>query len=387
MEAPALFGAGQAPKPPREKSTKALPDAPPFKVFIRNLPYKLTAADVADRMTELCGDVTDVYLLEKDGRPKGSGFVQLGSKEGLIAALALDDTVVFGNDRKITVDIANAQAKRDDGHHGGDRGPRRDVRRDDSQTNRRGADWGPRREGPGGYGDRPDRPPRRDYSDKPAEQASEPAGPPAERKKLVLQKRTKPLGEEAPATARSDIFGDAKPQDLSTYEAKKALAARESGEPTSPAAASPAAAPAPSSHAHKGAKAGGAVAAAASKPAGSGSPSFKPSSAPGTTAAVGGPSAAAAPVSPVAATGESTTKVDWRGAPGSAPSGRGRGGARGGARGGRTVGDKGASSPGEEKVVMRTARVAPPSEAPKVVERRNVNKFAALDDSEEEDDE
>ena len=38
---------------------------------------------------------------------------------------------------------------------------------------------------------------------------------------LVLQKRTKPLGEEAPATARSDIFGDAKPQDLSTYEAKK----------------------------------------------------------------------------------------------------------------------------------------------------------------------
>jgi hypothetical protein len=46
------------------------------------------------------------------------------------------------------------------------------------------------------------------------------------------------------------------------------------------------------------------------------------------------------------------------------------GGARGGARGGRAVGDKGASSPGEEKVVMRTARVAPPSEAPKVVEVR-----------------
>lgn len=132
-----------------------------------------------------------MYLLEKDGRPKGSGFVQLSTKEGLIAALALDDTVrswpcaflthlrvfqsatdlhltcvhptphsssiihpllsyardcevwslllgpccapsvstlgfdqvVFGNDRKITVDIANAQAKRDDGHHGGEEPP------------------------------------------------------------------------------------------------------------------------------------------------------------------------------------------------------------------------------------------------------------------------
>ena len=39
------------------------------------------------------GKVTDVYLLEKDGRPKGSGFVTLDSKEGLIKALALDDTV------------------------------------------------------------------------------------------------------------------------------------------------------------------------------------------------------------------------------------------------------------------------------------------------------
>ena len=37
--------------------------------------------------------VTDVYLLEKDGRPKGSGFVTLATKEALVKALELDDTV------------------------------------------------------------------------------------------------------------------------------------------------------------------------------------------------------------------------------------------------------------------------------------------------------
>ena len=32
------------------------------QVFLRNLPYKLVAADIGERMTELCGEVRNVRL-------------------------------------------------------------------------------------------------------------------------------------------------------------------------------------------------------------------------------------------------------------------------------------------------------------------------------------
>merc|ERR1719223_1217317 len=84
----------------------ALPEHPPFKAFIRNLPYKITDDDIGHHFNDTCGEVVDVHLLmnRDDGRPKGSGFVEFKTMDALEKALAFDGQQVFG--RRLSVDVA-----------------------------------------------------------------------------------------------------------------------------------------------------------------------------------------------------------------------------------------------------------------------------------------
>lgn len=70
-----------------------VPTEGPFKIFVRNLPYRSSRQDVGTAFT-VAGEVKDVHLLtNKEGQPKGTGFVEFETRDALVAALALNGKV------------------------------------------------------------------------------------------------------------------------------------------------------------------------------------------------------------------------------------------------------------------------------------------------------
>ncbi|KAM0263620.1 hypothetical protein ACHAPA_008709 [Fusarium lateritium] len=133
----------------REAAPQTLPDKPPFTAHLGNLAYDVTNDVVADFLTG-CG-VVNVRLIEDRElqRPKGFGYVEFETLDGLKQALALDGESFGG--RMIKIKVA-------DPPRGGDPG-RGDSIREMGAWDRKGplAD-APSRGGARDFGDRERRP-------------------------------------------------------------------------------------------------------------------------------------------------------------------------------------------------------------------------------------
>ncbi|KEQ90191.1 hypothetical protein AUEXF2481DRAFT_45337 [Aureobasidium subglaciale EXF-2481] len=80
-----------------------MPDKPPYTAHLGNLSFEVTEADVRDFL-DGC-EVTSVRIVEDkmDRRPKGFGYVEFGTVDGLKKALTLSETQFQGRNIRISV--------------------------------------------------------------------------------------------------------------------------------------------------------------------------------------------------------------------------------------------------------------------------------------------
>lgn len=80
-----------------------LPSKPPYTAHLGNLSFDATEGDVNDFFAEC--EVTNVRIVEDklDRKPKGFGYVEFGSVEGLKKALALSGTQFQGRNVRVSV--------------------------------------------------------------------------------------------------------------------------------------------------------------------------------------------------------------------------------------------------------------------------------------------
>jgi translation initiation factor 4B len=87
--------------PPREQLP--LPTQPPYTAHIGNMSFDATQGDVSDFFRDC--EVTNVRIVEDkmDHRPKGFGYVEFGSLEGLKKALSYNGNQLGGRAIRISV--------------------------------------------------------------------------------------------------------------------------------------------------------------------------------------------------------------------------------------------------------------------------------------------
>lgn len=80
-----------------------LPSKPPYTAHLGNLSFDATEGDVQDFFAEC--EVTNVRIVEDklDRKPKGFGYVEFGSVDGLKKALALSGTQFQGRNVRVSV--------------------------------------------------------------------------------------------------------------------------------------------------------------------------------------------------------------------------------------------------------------------------------------------
>lgn len=80
-----------------------LPSKPPYTAHLGNLSFEVTDGDVQDFLSGC--EVTSVRIVEnkEDRKPKGFGYVEFGSLDGLKKALELSDTQFQGRNIRISV--------------------------------------------------------------------------------------------------------------------------------------------------------------------------------------------------------------------------------------------------------------------------------------------
>lgn len=80
-----------------------LPNRPPFTAHLGNLSFEVTEGDVQDFLSGC--ETTSVRIVEDklDHRPKGFGYVEFGTLDGLKKALALSETQFQGRNIRISV--------------------------------------------------------------------------------------------------------------------------------------------------------------------------------------------------------------------------------------------------------------------------------------------
>jgi translation initiation factor 4B len=80
-----------------------LPDKPPFTVHLGNLSFDATSGDVQDFFSGC--DCVNVRIIEDklEMKPKGFGYAEFSSREGLIKALALSGSQFQGRNIRISV--------------------------------------------------------------------------------------------------------------------------------------------------------------------------------------------------------------------------------------------------------------------------------------------
>ena len=85
------------------RDTLPLPDRPPYTAHLGNLSFEVTQGDVQDFLSGC--EVTSVRIVEDkmDMRPKGFGYVEFGSVDGLKKALELSETQFQGRNIRISV--------------------------------------------------------------------------------------------------------------------------------------------------------------------------------------------------------------------------------------------------------------------------------------------
>ncbi|SDE62596.1 RNA recognition motif. (a.k.a. RRM, RBD, or RNP domain) [Mucilaginibacter pineti] len=86
-----------------------------MKLFIANLPHKLSEAELKQMLTQF-GQVHSVMLkMDEDGKRKGWGFVEMPVNDQAKAAIsALNEKEIYG--RKITVKEAEERGKDSSGN-------------------------------------------------------------------------------------------------------------------------------------------------------------------------------------------------------------------------------------------------------------------------------
>ena len=89
------------------------------KLYVGNLPYSTTEDEINDLFSQ-CGEVIEITLIadRETGRPKGFGFVEMGSPEEAEKAIEQLDGYVL-NERNIKVN--KARPKPDRNRRGGGR--------------------------------------------------------------------------------------------------------------------------------------------------------------------------------------------------------------------------------------------------------------------------
>lgn len=82
-----------------------LPTAPPYTAHLANLSFDATELDVKDFFRDC--QVTNVRIVEDklDHKPKGFGYVEFGTLDGLKAALAMTGGTLAG--RQVRVSVAD----------------------------------------------------------------------------------------------------------------------------------------------------------------------------------------------------------------------------------------------------------------------------------------
>ncbi|KAH7474801.1 hypothetical protein PRIC1_013067 [Phytophthora ramorum] len=165
-------------RPSREERPKnPVPDVGPWKLFVGNLPFRLTEDDLADFIGPQ--GIKDIrFPRDFENRPKGFAYVEFDDKEALVQALELDGKSLDG--RSVKMDVAL-----------------------DRERERKPRDAG-------FFEKRNDRP--REKNDTPRE-----------RQRLSLLPRSTSSEKKDSDAHKPSIFGDAKPRDESAYlERKKA---------------------------------------------------------------------------------------------------------------------------------------------------------------------
>lgn len=98
------------------------------KLFVGNLSFQATEEDLRELFAQ-AGNVETVRIITDQftGRPRGFGFVEMGTKEEATKAVEMLNGRLF-RDRNLVVDEARPQPQRGPGGGGGagarDRGPR-----------------------------------------------------------------------------------------------------------------------------------------------------------------------------------------------------------------------------------------------------------------------
>lgn len=91
-------------KGPRyDRESIPFPTKPPYTAHLGNLDYNVTRVDLESFLADC--NVTDVRLIEDklDRKPKGFGYAEFGSPEGLQKALDRSESSFMGRNIKISV--------------------------------------------------------------------------------------------------------------------------------------------------------------------------------------------------------------------------------------------------------------------------------------------
>lgn len=80
-----------------------LPTRPPYTAHLGNLSFDVTSGDINDYFGDC--EVTNVRIVEDklDRKPKGFGYVEFGSLEGLKKALELSGSSFQGRNIRVSV--------------------------------------------------------------------------------------------------------------------------------------------------------------------------------------------------------------------------------------------------------------------------------------------
>jgi len=80
-----------------------VPDKPPYTAHIGNLSFDATEGEISSFFASC--DVTNVRLVRdrEQDRPKGFGYVEFGTKEGLLGALDLNGSPIAGRPVRVSV--------------------------------------------------------------------------------------------------------------------------------------------------------------------------------------------------------------------------------------------------------------------------------------------
>lgn len=80
-----------------------VPDRPPYTAHVGNLSFEATEGEISNFFASC--DVTSVRLVRdrEQDRPKGFGYVEFGSKDGLLGALELNNSQLAGRLVRISV--------------------------------------------------------------------------------------------------------------------------------------------------------------------------------------------------------------------------------------------------------------------------------------------